>query len=72
MNDNPNGKAVKIAKLETHMQTVENRLDNIIELLENKYVRVEEFKPIKKIVYGIVALALTGMFTAILSLVITN
>lgn len=68
----PNGKAVQIAKLEVHMEVVEKGLDDIKCLLKNKYVTKSEFEPIRRVVFGVVALALTGVFSALLSLIITT
>lgn len=49
------------------------KFDRIIQLIEAsnaKFVTKDEFKPVRNLVYGVVGLALVGVFTAILSLVI--
>jgi len=38
--------------------------------LESHYVTVEEFDPIRKVVYGLVGLILTGVVGALITLVI--
>ena len=71
-NPNPNGKAVKIGKLEEHMRFVEKALKRIENSLMNDYVRKEEFEPVKKVVYRGVTIILSAVVTAIVALVIIN
>jgi len=40
--------------------------------LASAYVTQEEFKPIKTIVYGLVGLVLTGVFVALLDIVVRH
>lgn len=46
------------------------KIDSLIEKVDNKYVTKESFEPVKKIVYGIVALVLTAIIGALISLVL--
>jgi hypothetical protein len=49
---------------------IKEKIIVIEEKLEQNYVTQDEFDPIKKIVYGLVALILTGVVGALLGLVI--
>lgn len=40
--------------------------------LKGKFVTTDQFEPVKKIVYGLVALILTGVVVAILGLILTK
>lgn len=66
-----------LAYLRKDMENVMSMLNNINEKIEkkfaeldNKYVTKTEFDPIKKIVYGLVALMLSSFITALLALII--
>lgn len=45
-------------------------LEEIKAKLENKYVTAEEFKPVKSIVYSMVAIILTSVVGALIALVV--
>jgi len=47
-------------------------LNEIKHKLENEYVTRESFEPIKRVVYGLVSLILTGVGLAIVALVINK
>lgn len=56
--------------IETDIKYIRRDLDKIIEKLDRNYVTKAEFAPVQKIVYGMVALILTGVVVALLALVI--
>lgn len=47
-------------------------IEEINKKLDDKFVTKEAFDPVRKIVYGVVALMLTAVVTALLALVIMN
>lgn len=59
-----------IALIAKDIEYIKTDVKDIKDKLESHYVTTEEFDPIKKIVYGIVALVLTGVVGALLALVI--
>ena len=64
---------LKLNTLETCMQQVQKDINEIKEMLksfDNKFVSQQEFYPIRTIVYGIVAIVLTTVFSAVIYLVI--
>ena len=55
-------------KLKIHQMEKDNeKMDRALEKLELIYVRVEEFKPIKTIIYGAVGIILMGVMGAALA-----
>jgi hypothetical protein len=56
--------------IEVKLEFIIKELDEIKLKLEKNYVTAEEFKPVKTIVYGMVALILTGVVTALIALVL--
>jgi len=61
---------IALAVIQTDVSYIKKELDDIKELVKEKYVTKEEFEPIKKIVYGLVSLILLGVAGAILKIVI--
>ena len=64
---------IPIADFAVLASDVKNIKEDVIEikaLVKNDYVTKTEFEPIKKLVYGIVTLILTGVIVALLSLVV--
>jgi len=71
-------------KLETDIASIKSDVKNLVktvdelkvqnskehEEIKGKYVTKSEFNPVKRIVYGMVALVLTGVFAAMVSGVI--
>ena len=49
---------------------IQRDIAEINKKLDDKYVTKEEFKPIKNLVYGFVALALSAIIAALLALII--
>ena len=60
----------KIALMQQDMSYVKNKLDSVDQKISTHYVSREEFEPIKKIVYGMVALILISVVGALISLVV--
>lgn len=60
----------QVAVIATKVEAIEKTVTNIQEKLEGDYITKEEFDPIKKIVYGVVALILTSVFGALIALVV--
>jgi hypothetical protein len=52
------------------LQYIKEDLRDIKERLDNKYVTVEAFDPIRRLVYGVVALMLTAIVVAVMALII--
>jgi len=57
------------ALLASDVRYIKERVDSIEKRLENKYVTREEFEPIKKVVYGVIALLGTAFLATLASLV---
>ena len=58
--------------IEVKLEFIIKELDEIKAKLEKNYVTSEEFKPVKTIVYGMVALVLTTVVGGIVALVVKN
>ena len=58
------------AKTQKDIEYIKKEIGEIKQLVSDHYVTKVEFDPIKKIVYGLVALVLTTVFVGILALVI--
>jgi hypothetical protein len=52
------------------LQYIKEDLRDIKDRLDNKYVTVDAFEPIRMIVFGLVALMLTGVVGGVLTLII--
>lgn len=59
-----------IAIIATTVKNIEKDVDEIKTKLEKNYVTREEFEPVKKIVYGLVALILIAVVGAMIALVL--
>lgn len=64
--------AVRVAELGRDMSYVREKLDTIDDKVSKNYVTKEEFDPIKRLVYGTVALVLTVVGLALLALIVTK
>jgi len=62
---------INIALMQTDIQYIKKTLDELKDNLKESYVQRNEFDPIKRVVYGMVALVLTGVGGAIIGLVLT-
>ena len=67
----------RLIKLETCMNNIEKRFDKLeakfdgfLDKLESKYVSKLEFKPIQKLVYGMVGTILTAVLLSVIYVVI--
>jgi hypothetical protein len=65
-----NGKKVSLDRLDEKVNNIKETVTKIDIRLEKDYITKDEFDPIKKIVYGTVAILLTGVIVALLALVI--
>jgi len=61
---------VSSAETKKDIEYIKKEMSEIKQLVSDHYVTKVEFDPIKKIVYGLVALVLTTVFVGILALVI--
>lgn len=65
-----------IAGLQKDIQYMRDRIDEMNEKMDSKFVTQEEFKakldPISKLVYGLVGLILTAVVGAVISIVINR
>lgn len=59
-----------LALINKDLEFIKSNVSSIAKKMEDGYVTKSEFDPIKKIVYGMVGLVLTGIVIAVLSLVI--
>ncbi len=60
----------KLAVIQNDMNRVKDDLKDIKESVSKNYVTQEEFKPIRMFVYGIVALSLLTLGTALFKVII--
>lgn len=59
-----------LARVDERTQTLQQDLIALKLKLEKNYVNQQEFFPVKRLVYGAIALILTGVFGGLLALVI--
>lgn len=60
----------KLAVIQNDITYIKEKLNTVDEKVSTHYVSKEEFEPIRKIVYGLVALILVGVVGALLALVV--
>lgn len=60
----------KLAVLDTKLDNVIEKLNDVDKKVSTHYVSKEEFEPIKKIVYGLVSLILIAVVGALVALVV--
>ena len=71
MNEKNNGlKNIEIALIGNDIEYIKKEIEEINEKLDKKYVTKIEFEPIKRIVYGVVGIILTGVIGTNLGLVL--
>ena len=63
---------VDVAVILNKTSYIEREVADIKSKLEGDYVTQDQFEPVKKIVYGLVAIVLGGAVTALISLIIKN
>jgi len=68
--NNNSGDKINIAIIATKVDAIQQTVKDIQGKLEADFVTRAEFDPVKKIVYGMVGLILTIVFTALVYLVI--
>lgn len=56
--------------VEVKLEFIIKELDEIKAKLEKNYVSMEQFNPVRNIVFGMTAIVLTSVFTALIYLVI--
>lgn len=61
---------IKLAVLQTDVNYIKEKLNDIDTKVSSGYVTKEEFDPIKKIVYGMVSIVLTAVIGAVVALVV--
>ncbi len=64
-----NEETTKIAVIANNIEYIKKDVADIKETISNEYVRSSEFDPVKKIVYGLVAIILIAFATAIVGIV---
>lgn len=64
--------AETIYRIDERLATLKSDFHELKETVENNYVRQDEFSPVRRIIYGLVGLALTSIFTAILALILRS
>lgn len=60
----------QIAVMANDISYIKKSIDDMNSRLDRHYVTKDEFDPIKKLVYGMVALVLSGIVTAVMTLVV--
>lgn len=63
-----NGKIDEI--LNNHLKHIQDSLNTLDECFSKKFISVERFKPVEKIVYGAIGVILTAVLIAIITLII--
>lgn len=66
------GLEVKIAVIQNDVDYLKNRVDEIAEKMDEKFVTQTEFDPIRKLVYGLVGLILTAVVGALIAMVVNR
>ena len=61
---------IDLAVVDTNVKYLVKRVDDINEILKDHYVTQDQFEPIKKIVYGMVATILVAFIGAVIALVV--
>jgi hypothetical protein len=61
---------VKLAIIQTDISYIKGEVLEIKNLVKEQYITKAEFEPVKRLVYGLVSIVLTGVIGAILYLVI--
>lgn len=59
-----------LVRIETKLENMESELESLRNRLDVKYVTQDEFKPVKLITFGIIAVAMTYFLLSIAKLVI--
>lgn len=62
--------SVELAVMANDVKHIREEVSEIKEKLEGRYVTKTEFEPVKKVVYGIVALILVAVVGALVGLVV--
>lgn len=60
----------QIAVMANDISYIKKSIDDMNSRLDRHYVTKDEFDPIKKLVYGMVALVLSGIVTAVMTIVV--
>jgi hypothetical protein len=68
--NNGNIKIAVVANDVEHIKKSVDRIEKRFDNLDSQYVEKSEFEPVKKVVYGVVALILTAVIGALVGLVI--
>lgn len=68
--ENDSKNAINTGVIIEKLSRIEKDIVEINKKLEQHYVSAEEFKPVKALVYGMVALILTAFIVAMITLVI--
>jgi hypothetical protein len=70
MPDQPINQAIRIAEIGRDLVYIKDKLDNIEHQVGSSYVTKDEFEPIKRVVYGLVALVMTAVVGALVAVVV--
>lgn len=65
-----NSVETNIALLVNDMTYVKNEVADIKKILGDKYVTIEMFEPVRRIVYGLVGLVLSSVVAGVLALIL--
>ncbi len=61
-----------LARIDERTAQLQRDMESIKALIESRYVTKNEFTPVKTVVYGLVAAVMTGVFGALLTLVLRS
>jgi len=56
--------------MQKQLDSIENKVDKVIVIMEEKYVTKEQFSIVKNVVYGMVATILLWVLSAVMSMII--
>ena len=60
------------SKFDSFQEDFDDKIKSLKAEIEEKYVSIDRYSPVEKLVYGIVGIALTAIVTGLLALVIKN
>lgn len=61
-----------LARIDERTTVLVNEVHSMKRTLENKYVTQEEFRPVKLLTYGVVAIVCSGFFAGLLGMILVK
>lgn len=69
LSNHNNADEVKLAVMQNDIQYIKETLNSVDSKVSNNYVTKSEFEPVRKVVYGLVAVIMLAFVGAVVSLV---